>query len=100
MKNVYVRNMFKKVKSIIPEALASTTANTASSLSSTTYGGNFDLLIQCTTGSLYINPSTVATSANGWLMSEGDELELKVPTTLSLVSATTTAKYQGIVWEV
>jgi hypothetical protein len=102
---VFNREMFKKVKTIIAEVAASTTAsvanNTLLSVSSTTYdiGENFVCTIQCTTGYVWINPIGVATT-NSFKMEEGTNLELQVSTGISFISDSTTAKIQGIIWEV
>jgi hypothetical protein len=95
----FVRPMFGFVNTVIPHTVVASTAGTARTLSSTDYGENFNLTIHCTTGVVFLNPSTVATSANGFKIAEGQSLDLKVSTGLSLVGLTTTAGFQGLVWE-
>jgi len=91
--------MFRRIKAIIPHVIPSTTAGVVHTLGSSIYGANFDITIQCTTGVVYINPLVAATTANGIRMEEGDELDLKVASALSVIGDSTTAAYQGIIWE-
>ena len=93
---MHVYNRFGEVKTIVPEAFASTTANTANSLATT---GLTPVTIQCTTGSMWINPSTVVTTANGFKLVEGDVLDLLVRSSLSTLSTGITASYQAIFWK-
>jgi hypothetical protein len=58
---MYVRNLFKEVKTIVTETPASTTASTASVLNTT---GNVSATVVCTTGNVWINPLATATTAN------------------------------------
>jgi len=92
----YVTNRFREVKTIVSEAFASTTANTASSISSS--GGYVSCSLMCTAGTIWANPITTATT-NSFKMVAGDVLDLAFDTTLSIVSDSTTAKYQAIFWK-
>lgn len=94
----FVKPMFKKVRAIVPLTFASTTASAASSITSTTYGENFEITLQCVTGTVWVNPLAVATT-NSFAITSGNSLDLLVSNTLSLVSDSTLATYQGIVWK-
>lgn len=99
----HFKETFRKVKSIIPEFFASTTASAANSttisVSGATYtiGQNAYLTVQCTTGLCWINPIGTATT-NSWRMEEGESLNLQVENTLSVISDSITAKLQAIEW--
>ena len=93
---MHVYNRFREVRTIVPETFASTTAGTANSLNTTSIT---PLTIQCTTGTIWINPSTVVTTANGFKLVEGDVLDLLVKSTLSTLSTGVTASYQAIMWK-
>jgi hypothetical protein len=96
---MYTRQMFKKAKAHIPLTACSAIAGTASSISSTTYGENFDLTLYVKTGPIHANAITTATTANCGDLLSGMTLDLKVKDKLSLVSTSTAANYWGIVWE-
>lgn len=94
---LYVKPQFKHQKAIYPEALASTTAGTPTNLSI-----NGPVTVHCTTGELYINASTAATTANSYKLQDTpghNELDIYIPSSLSILGASTTAKYQAILWE-
>ena len=94
----YVRPMFG-IASVITSTVGSTTASVANTtLGSTTYGANFSVTIQCTTGEIWINPTTTATT-NSFKLSEGDAIDLKVKDVLGTIADTTTAKWQAIIWD-
>jgi hypothetical protein len=91
------KEISKKIKYIIPNTISSTGITV---LSSTTYGGFFDLTISCSTGNIYINTLTTSpTSTNSFLLAEGDVLNLQVSNYLSLFGDSTTSVYKGIVWD-
>jgi hypothetical protein len=90
----YVRPTFKTIKTIYSETVASTTASVASAITPL----NDSVTLQCTTGSIWFNPLVTATTANGFKLVEGDVIDQIVNGTLSLISDTTTAKYQAIKW--
>lgn len=95
----FVRPLFKYVNTIA-STVGSTTGSVANStLNSTTYGANFSVTIQATTGDIWINPTTTATT-NHFKLSEGDSLDLKVVDILYTIADTTTAKWQAIIWDV
>jgi hypothetical protein len=99
---IHNRPMFRRVKAIIFESVASTAAgsvDTISSTLSTAIGANFDITVHCSTGSIFINPLAAATTTNGFKMIEGQSLDLKVFSALSIIGDSTTAKYQAVVWE-
>lgn len=96
---IFTRPMFKKVKTIIFENVASTSAGAVDTISSTDYGENFSVTVQCSTGTIYINPLAAATTTNGFALQENESLELKVENQLSIIGDSTTAAYQAIVWE-
>ena len=94
---MFVRHMFRKVKHIIPEKLSSTTASVASNISSTDYGANFDITIVATTHDTWVNPIGTATT-NSFLLAEADAISMTVENTLSIISDSTLAKIQAIIW--
>jgi hypothetical protein len=96
---MHVRDMYKPVKSIITERVASTTIGTPSIVSSTDYGANFSLTVHCSTGVIWVNPLASATTTNSFKMQEDQSLELKVEDKLYVLGDSTTAAYQGIVWK-
>jgi len=94
----YVINKFRKVKAIKPITFSSTTVSVASSLSSTDYGNNFSITFQAVAGNTWINPIETATT-NSFRLSTGQSVDLVVYDKLSIISDSTTASYQAIVWE-
>lgn len=92
--------VFRKFNTIIPETIPSTTAGVVDTIASSDgYGENFDVTLHCSTGDIYINASTAATSANGFKLGEDQSIDLKVLSQLSILGGSTTAAYQLIVWE-
>lgn len=105
---MYTRNVFRKVRGIFAERLASTTANSISSISSSDttldssiLGNKFDLTVEATTGSVVIGFTTnvASTNNNGILLTEGSLIDLKVDSALYISSPSTTAKFQAICWK-
>lgn len=102
---IFTNEIFKKAKTFISEVAVSTTASVANSalisINSTVYtiGQNFPITIQCTTGNIWLNSIGTATT-NSFKLTEGANINLTVENALSLISDTTTAKVQGIIWEV
>lgn len=101
----FVKQSFLKVKDIIPETVSSTTASVANSFinaNSTVYniGSNALITVVATTGNTWINPIGTATT-NSFKLSEGDDISIQVEGTgtLSVVSDSTTAKIQAIIWK-
>lgn len=96
----YTREIPKEVKNIVTERVASTTAGTPTILSSTSYGENFYVTIQCTTGNIYYSPlSTAPATTDAWKLEEGEKEILKIPSYLSLLGGSTTAAFQAIIWK-
>jgi surface polysaccharide O-acyltransferase-like enzyme len=96
----YVRNMLKKARSIIPLTVCSTTASVANNtLSSTAYGENFECTLYVKTGPVYMNSLVTATTANGFELASGMTIDIKSESILSLISDSTLAKFEAIVWE-
>lgn len=107
--------MDRRIRSILGNTVASigtTAAFNSSSLNSTTlcsitgwttrpFGNNFSVTLYCTTGNLYVVPeSTVEpTSTNAFIISEGESIDLKVNTFLSVKGETTTAAFQALIWD-
>ena len=87
---------FRQVKTVVPETFASTTINVANTFNTT---GFVPVTIVCSTGTMYINPTTVATVNNGFKMNEGDVFDLIVPDTLSTLSTSLASAYQAIIWQ-
>ncbi len=112
---MYTRSMYKRIRSILGNTIASigtTAAFNSSSLNSTSlcsitgwttrpFGNNFTMTLYCSTGSVYVVPeSTVEpTSTNAFLLEEGESIDLKVSNFLSVKGSSTTAAFQAIVWE-
>lgn len=99
-----VKVSLRLAKKVIPPTLCSPTASIANSTTigaGCTYdmGQNFSCTLYCSTGVIYINPIVTATTANSFVLNEGKSIDLKVENILSLVADTTTAKFQGFVWE-
>ena len=108
---MYTKSTFKRIRHMLCETLASTDSTTVNraSLNSTTLCGlstttilgcNFDVTIKATTGAIYIIPDslTVPTSSNSWKVSEGNTIDIRVPTYIGIRGDSTTAKFQAIVW--
>lgn len=95
----FVKAMFKKPKAIISPTFCSTSAGAVSFLS-TTYGQNYSLTLSCLVGNIHISTlSTAPSTSVGFKLTSGDSIDLKVEDFLALVSDTTTAQYQGFIWE-
>jgi hypothetical protein len=97
---MFTKTVFRPIKAIIPENVASTSAGAVDTVSSTDYGLNFDITLNCSTGVVYINSLTAATTTNGFRLEEGEAIDLRVSSSLSIIGNSTTAAYQAIVWEV
>lgn len=111
---MYIRDMFKGVKHIVPETVASTGATTnykSNLLNSTTIcgitgfttqilGRNFMATIEATSGKIYVLPETDTepTSSNSYTIHEGDRLNLKIKDLASVKGDSTTAKFQALIW--
>jgi hypothetical protein len=114
---MYVREVYKKLLSAIPENIPSSdsTSFNFTQINSTTlsifpgsttkiFGRNYGVTITATTGGLYILPSsytttpTEPTSDNSYYMNEGDVLTLRVPYFLSVKGDSTTAAYKAAIW--
>jgi hypothetical protein len=101
----FVKQSFLKIKDIIPETVSSTTASAANNFitcDSTTYsvGPNALITLVATTGNTWIDPTGTATT-NSFKLTEGDDISLQIEGegTLSIVSDSTTAKIQAIIWK-
>lgn len=93
---MHTYNRFRKIRTIVPETFASTTSSVASTLNTT---GDATVSLMCSTGAIWINPLATATTANGFKLNEYDIIDLVVPNSLSIISDSTTAKYQAVIWE-
>jgi len=93
---LYVREVFKKARSIVPEFIVSSTASVANS---SIAPNGYPCTLNCTTGTIWVNPLVVATTSNGYKMVESMVLELTSVGAISVISDTTTAKAQAIIWE-
>ena len=94
---MYVRDIFRKQRAVIGLTFSSTTASTVSAISSTTYGRNFEITFQALAGNTWIDATTTATT-NAFKLSAGQAIDLRVDDELSIVSDSTTASYQAIIW--
>jgi hypothetical protein len=95
----HTRLEFRKVKGIVANSVVDSTAAENAVASSDGYGDNFDVTLHCSTNDLWFNPTTVATSANGFRLNEDQTVDLKVLSALSVIGQTSDAAYQVIVWE-
>lgn len=96
----FVYNRFRTPKTIIPQTVASTTASSVSFITGATYGENFPITLHCLTGDLHISTlSTAPSTSVGFKLTSGDVLDLNVPSYLALMSTSTGAIYQAIVWD-
>lgn len=97
--NSFVFNRFRTPKTIIPQTFCSTSAASVSFISGA-YGENFPITFQCLSGDIHISTlSTAPSTTVGFKMTSGDVIDLNVPSYLSLMSTSTTASYQAIVWD-
>jgi hypothetical protein len=95
---MYVRPLFREAR-VIHSTVGSTSGSVANStLNSTTYHPYFSVTLVCSTGDIWINPTTTATT-NDFKLNEGDSIDLIVKDTLSTIADTTTAKWQAIIWK-
>ena len=96
----FVFNRFRTPKTIIPQTVASTTAASVSFITGATYGQNFPITYQCLSGDIHVSTlSTAPSTAVGFKLTSGDVLDLNVESYLAMVSTSTSASYQAIVWE-
>jgi len=94
------QDYFRKINTIIPITIPSTTANVVDVIASTDgYGDNFDITITASTGTLFITNTTAVSVTNGYTLTEGDTVNIKVQSVMSIVGGTTTAAYSAIIWE-
>jgi hypothetical protein len=106
---MYSRQMFREVRAIFSEKVASTTADSLSSIqssdltinSSSILGRKFDLTVEATTGNVMLGFTTdlASTNNNGILLTEGSIIDLKVDMVLYINSPSTTAQFQAICWK-
>lgn len=105
---MYNRNMFREVRGIVAERLASASANSISSIQSSdltlnnsVFGQKFDLTVEATTGSVVLGFTTnvASTNNNGIVLTEGSIIDLKVDSALYISSPSTAAKFQAICWK-
>jgi hypothetical protein len=107
--------MFRRIRSIVTERVISTGASTDYKLTiinssnictvpgntTRSFGTNYDVTIEATSGAVYILPESTAepTSNNAFKIPEGGILDLKVKSFLSIKGDSTTAKMQAIIWD-
>ena len=95
----FVRPILRTMKAVRPLEVASTTAGVVKHLTTATYGENFAVTIQATTGSIYISTLTTApTTATGYELKERESIDLNVPANLAIIGNSTTAAFQAIIW--
>lgn len=104
----YFRPLFKKIKDEIVPTVCSTSAavvrvitndTTLSSNASTQVYPNCQMTLSCLVGDIHISTLTTAPTTASFKMISGDTLDLTVPRYLSMVSTSTGAIFQAIVWE-
>lgn len=93
------KDTFRKVKGIVAETVVDSSAAEYAIATAAGYGENFACTIECSSGILYVNPSTVATSANGYKLTEEESINIVVPSALSVIGDTSNAAYQAIIWD-
>lgn len=93
---MYTKEVFKKVSSIVSEFVCSTTASTANSTSIQPNGK--PCTVHCTVGNVWINPLATATTSS-FKMGTGTVLDVTSTGAISVVSDSTLAKVQAIIWE-
>jgi hypothetical protein len=93
---LYTKEEFKKVSSIVSEFACSTTASTANGTAIAPNGK--PCTVHCTVGNIWVNPLTTATT-NSFKMGTGMVLDMLSTGTISVVSDSTAAKAQAIIWE-
>lgn len=104
---MYTRGMFREIKQIFEERVASTTAEAHKVIassdvtmgSSSILGQKFDITIEATTGNITVGYSTSVTSTQGYILKEGSCIDLKVSAAIYVCSASTTARFQAIAWK-
>ena len=102
----FSRDVYKKAQYIVPEFVVSPLASIADSTTlihdSTLYpaGQNFSITVECMCGDVWVNPLAVATTDNGYRLTDGALLDIKVESFLSVISDSTLAVVQAFIWEV
>ncbi len=90
---MFVKNTFRKVKSIKGVTALSTTAVPIAC------NGN-DITLLAASGNIWVNPTaTAVANATAIKLKEGEQIELCVMENLSIISDATGATYQYIIWE-
>lgn len=104
----YFRPMFKKIKDeIVPTVCSTSAANvrvitndtTLSTAPSTQVYPMCQMTLMCLVGDIHFSVLTTAPTTASLKMISGDILDLMVPRHLSLMSTSTGAIFQAIVWE-
>jgi hypothetical protein len=99
---------FKKPKAFIGQTFCSTTAGSVLVLSnSTAYSTapstavypNASITLSCLVGDIHISTLTTAPTTDMYKMTGGDSIDLAMSDYLSLMSTSTSASFQAIVWE-
>ena len=94
-----VMPMFRKTKAEVGPTACSTSAAVVSFISSTTYGQNFPVTIECLVGDIHYSALSTAPTTTFPKMVAGDVKDLLVLNALALVSTSTGATYQATIWE-
>jgi hypothetical protein len=104
----FVKPMFKKPFNMIGPTFCSTTAGAVKILTnstaystapSTTVFPNCAMSFTCISGDIHIATLTTAPTAASYKLFSGDSIDLIVPNYLALVSTSTTASFQAVIWE-
>jgi hypothetical protein len=99
---------FKKPKAFIGATFCSTTAASVLVLSnstaystapSTAVSPNCSMTLSCLVGDIHISTLTTAPTTAMYKLTGGDSVDLAMSDYLSLMSTSTTASFQAIVWE-
>lgn len=83
---------FKLVRKIIGTTAITNTATSISIL-------GLNARIQSLSGNVWINPLVTSTTANGFLITPGNDLEITVDSSLSLISDSNGATVQILIYE-
>jgi hypothetical protein len=89
-----VKNMFRRVKSLLGVTALSTTA------ASIACNGS-DITLYCVSGNIWVNPKiTAVANTTAIKLTAGEQIELGVNGSLSIISDGSGATYQYVIWEV
>ena len=104
----YFREVFKTPKVMVGITFASTTAASVKVLTNSTiystapssdWMPNTPVTLQCVAGDLHISTLTTAPSTSSFKLTAGQAIDFTMENYLALMSTSTTASYQAILWK-